>query len=174
MQYLIDQKCSIETASFGGLRPLHHACNKNLEKITRSLLSSGAEVNSADDNGDTALHYAASRGVLNIVVALLDAGATVGKPNGQNVTPLMKTCIFGQYACCKKLVEVGSDKDAVDQQGGITLYSNTSQYLMLSSLLVMSHHLSSPFTSPPLSSSLTISHHPTRHPSNQLTPLLTN
>ena len=31
LEFLVDKGCSLESPSFGGLRPLHHACNKNLE-----------------------------------------------------------------------------------------------------------------------------------------------
>ena len=37
LQLLIDNGCSLEKPSFGGMRPLHHACNKNLEKIYQTL-----------------------------------------------------------------------------------------------------------------------------------------
>lgn len=74
--------CSVEVPSFGGLRPLHHACNKNLERVVRALIKGGADVNSKDENGDTPLHYAASRGVLNIVVALIEGGAKTHVVNG--------------------------------------------------------------------------------------------
>jgi ankyrin repeat protein len=125
LEYLIHQKCSLETSSFGGLGPIHHSTNKNYEKITRMLLAADTEkkiINSVDDNGDTPIHYAAARGVLNIVVALIEAGATIGKTNGQGVTALHKAAIFGQYAVCKKLIETGCDKDAADQDGNTALH----------------------------------------------------
>lgn len=40
--YLVENGCSLEKASFGGLRPLHHACNKNSERMIRLLLKAGA------------------------------------------------------------------------------------------------------------------------------------
>ncbi len=84
LTYLMELGCSVEVASFGGMRPLHHACNKNLERVIRTLLKGGADTNSKDENGDTSMHYAASRGVLNIVVALLEAGAKVNVINGDS------------------------------------------------------------------------------------------
>jgi ankyrin repeat protein len=42
------------------MRPLHHACNKNNEKVIRYLLQSGADPNAMDENGDTPLHWAVS------------------------------------------------------------------------------------------------------------------
>ena len=108
IQYLIEEKnCSFEKFSFGGLRPIHHACNKNHEKIVRYLIKSGCDVNATDENGDTALHYAAARGVLNIVIALIDAGAEFSKSNSQGLTPLHKATIFGQLAIVRKFAEAG-------------------------------------------------------------------
>lgn len=74
--------CTLEQPSFGGLRPLHHACNKNLERVVRVLLNGGADANAKDENGDSPLHFAAARGVLNIVVALLEKGAKAQSTNG--------------------------------------------------------------------------------------------
>jgi ankyrin repeat protein len=44
LTYLIDKKCSMEQGSFAGMKPLHHACNKNLESTVKLLLAAGAEV----------------------------------------------------------------------------------------------------------------------------------
>ena len=57
--FLMEKGCSVEVPSFGGMKPIHHACNKNLERIVRLLLKK-ADVNSSDENGDSPLHYAAS------------------------------------------------------------------------------------------------------------------
>lgn len=66
VQYLIEEKkCLLDKASFGGLNCLHHATNKNHEKIVRLLVKSGCDVNSLDENGDTPLHYSAARGYLS-------------------------------------------------------------------------------------------------------------
>eukprot|EP00388_Colpodella_angusta_P026419 GDKK01005584.1.p1 GENE.GDKK01005584.1~~GDKK01005584.1.p1 ORF type:complete len:147 (+),score=12.32 GDKK01005584.1:54-494(+) len=73
LQFLIEHNCSKETTSFGGMKPLHHACNKNNERAIRLLLKSGADVNSLDENGDSALHYSSARGVLNIVVVVCES-----------------------------------------------------------------------------------------------------
>jgi ankyrin repeat protein len=121
--YLIELGCSVETPSFGGMRPLHHSCNKNLEKIIRLLLSSGAEVNCKDENGDTPLHYAASRGVLNIVVALLEAGAKIGIGNGQAVYPIHKAAMFGHLAVVRRLQETDPGcVNALDDVGETALH----------------------------------------------------
>eukprot|EP01035_Chromulina_nebulosa_P019442 gene19442-25322_t len=114
VSYLIEEKnCSVEKSSFGGLRPIHHACNKNHEKIVRILIKSGVDVNSIDDNGDTALHYAAARGILNIVIALLEAGADPSKANNQGVQPLHKATVFGQLAIVKRLGESNNDSKSM-------------------------------------------------------------
>lgn len=85
MSFLIENGCgaSLEVPSFGGMRPIHHACNKNLERVVRQLVKDGADTNSVDENGDAPLHYTAARGVLNIVVALLDGGAKLLAVNGK-------------------------------------------------------------------------------------------
>lgn len=70
-------------ATFAGMRPLHHACNKNHEGVIRYLVKAGAEINCVDENGDTCLHWACARGVLNVVVFLVENGANYSITNGQ-------------------------------------------------------------------------------------------
>ena len=122
LSYLIDKKCSMEQGSFAGMKPLHHACNKNLESTVKLLLGAGAEVNSTDDNMDMPLHWAASRGVLNIVIALLNSGADINACNAQGVTPLHKCTVFGQQAITKTLLEKGADMNAADSAGDTALH----------------------------------------------------
>jgi hypothetical protein len=128
LTYLIENKCSLETPTFGGLRPLHHACNKNNEKIVRMLIAAGVFVNAIDDNGDTAIHYASSRGVLNIVVALIEGGAAIGTSNGQGVTPMHKAAIFGQLAVIKRLIETKADVNCADLQ--VNMYTYIHKYVL--------------------------------------------
>lgn len=42
VSFLIENGCSLEVPSFGGLRPLHHSCNKNAEKIVKTLIKASA------------------------------------------------------------------------------------------------------------------------------------
>ena len=119
--YLIELKVSLELPSFGGLTPLHHACNKNQEKIVSKLIKAGCNINCADDNGDTPLQFASSRGVLNIVVELLENGATQ-IPNGQGVYPIHKAALFGQLTIVKRLFEKGGDINCTDSLGDTPLH----------------------------------------------------
>jgi ankyrin repeat protein len=61
VNYLLEKGADIETQSFGGLRPLHHACNQSKEAIITRLLEAGANTNARDDNDNTCLHWAAAR-----------------------------------------------------------------------------------------------------------------
>lgn len=92
VNYLTDKLgANTELFSFGGLRPLHHAVNKNHEKVIKALIQGPEELKinnddtnsttsiskfapadllSLDENGDSVYHYAASRGVLTIMTFL--------------------------------------------------------------------------------------------------------
>jgi len=122
IDFLVENECNIEAATFGGLRPLHHACNKNLERIAKKLISLKADPNATDDNLDTPLHYSCARGVLNIVVAIMNAGGDIAKPNSQGITPFHKACIFGHIAVIRKLADQGADINCADNSGDTPLH----------------------------------------------------
>lgn len=126
--YLVGEcGADVESASYGGLRALHHACNNNHEGIIKLLLEKDASPNAVDDAGNMTLRklggrlapsllraplttapppdFAAAGGILNILGRLLDKGADTHAANNAGATPLHKACIYGQLACAKKLVE---------------------------------------------------------------------
>lgn len=94
--YLLARDADVEAKSFGGMRPLHHACHVFDEGIIRELLAKKADANAADDAGNTPLHYAARRGVLTLCQLLVDAKADVAKKNAAGQTPLHVACNSGQ------------------------------------------------------------------------------
>lgn len=94
--YLLARDADVEAKSFGGMRPLHHACHVFDEGIIRELLAKKADANAADDAGNTPLHYAVRRGVLTLCQLLVDAKADVAKKNAAGQTPLHVACNSGQ------------------------------------------------------------------------------
>ncbi len=59
--YLASKEVDLESKSYGGMRPLHHATNSNEENIMRELIAKGVDVNGMDEAGNTPLHYACRR-----------------------------------------------------------------------------------------------------------------
>ncbi len=64
MRFLLEKDGDVESVSYGGFKPIHHAANMSKEVIIRELISSGCNVSSLDDGGNTALHWAAARCVM--------------------------------------------------------------------------------------------------------------
>lgn len=58
---LLARDADVESKSFGGMRPLHHACASYDEGIIRDLIAKKADPNSVDDGGNTPLHYTSRR-----------------------------------------------------------------------------------------------------------------
>ncbi len=61
VQLLASKEADLESRSFGGMRPLHHAVNSNEEPVIKELLGKAVDVNAADEAGNTPLHYACKR-----------------------------------------------------------------------------------------------------------------
>lgn len=61
LQYLLGKEADVESKSYGGLRPLHHACHVYNEEVISALLAKKADPNSKDDAGNTPFHYACRR-----------------------------------------------------------------------------------------------------------------
>lgn len=66
------------------------AANYGNEKMTKLLISHGANVDSKDESGRTPLHDAAERGHNDVAQVLVNNGAEVNKRNRDGETPLNK------------------------------------------------------------------------------------
>jgi ankyrin repeat protein len=96
VSYLLGKDADVQSKSFGGMRPLHHACHVYDEAVIKELLSKNADANAPDDAGNTPFHYAVRRGVLNLCQMLVDAKADVTAKNAAGMTPLHTACNSGQ------------------------------------------------------------------------------
>jgi len=61
--------------------------NGNFDKV-KTLLSSGANINIADNNGSTPLYIASKKGHINIVETLLSSGANINLADKEGKTAL--------------------------------------------------------------------------------------
>lgn len=94
--FLLSRDADVESKSYGGMRPLHHAAQAYDDVIIRNLLAQKADPNMGDDAGNTAFHYTCKRGVLNLCQLLADAKADTSKKNNAGMTPLFLACTYGQ------------------------------------------------------------------------------
>ena len=72
----------------GGLVPLHNACSYGHLEVVVSLVTNGANVNSADLWKFTPLHEASAKGKYEICKILLEHGADPHRKNRDSQTPL--------------------------------------------------------------------------------------
>ena len=68
LKVLLAKEGDVESVSYGGFKPIHHACNASEEGTVKELLAAGCNVSSLDDAGNTAMHWAAARCVSNVVL----------------------------------------------------------------------------------------------------------
>ena len=101
---LIKKEVDLESKSFGGMRPLHHAVNSNEEIIIKELLAKGVDVNAVDESGNTPLHYGCRRGVMGICQILVDRKGDVTSKNALGMTPLHVACNNGHASVVQYLL----------------------------------------------------------------------
>ena len=106
-----------------GRTPLMCAARRNDSCAIHTLLSANAAVNTHDDHGWTALMHAARADNVAGVRALLRAGAHHGTRPGTPVdrTPLMVAAQSNALEATRALLNVGVDKDEVDEEGWTAL-----------------------------------------------------
>lgn len=73
LQYLVSKDGDVESLSYGGFKPVHHACNWSREAALKELMVAGCNVTSVDEAGNTGMHWAAAR-YSKIVSLLQDFG----------------------------------------------------------------------------------------------------
>ena len=78
---------------------------------SQKFITSGADVNSADDQGWTPLSYASGNGDLDLVRLLLENGADVFRAASDHRTPYLIALAAGRVEVAKYLREVGERVD---------------------------------------------------------------
>ena len=85
-------------------------------------IAAGTDVNQLDPDEqgdkDSCLGVAAAFGHKDVVLALIEAGADIGYRNKNGSTPLHIAAFFCYPEITKTLIDKGSDKNAVDNEGG--------------------------------------------------------
>ena len=94
-----------------GYQALNHAAWYGHEKVVRSLLSWGAEVDNGSGLDRRALHVAAAQGHTNVVALLLDKGARVEIPDRLDQTALLTAAEQGHTSVVQLLLENGAREE---------------------------------------------------------------
>ena len=97
-----------------GRTDLHYAANEGRVNDVKRLLSSGANVNRADNNGWTPLHFAAQSNCVEVTSILIAAGAELEKRDSNGNTPLFRAVFSskGNGEVIAKLRDAGADSYA--------------------------------------------------------------
>ena len=85
-QFLIDNKCRVNTRDKFKRTPLILACRNGHSKLASLLLQRGAHWDEADSSGNTPLQYACAYGWHECIELLLQAGADVNLTNSWNLS----------------------------------------------------------------------------------------
>jgi ankyrin repeat protein len=96
---------------------LADAAERRDRAAVRTLLTSGADVNTTQVDGTTALHWAAYHDDAETAAVLVKAGANVNAANRYGVPPLAIACTNGNAAVVRLLLEAGADANAMMKGG---------------------------------------------------------
>ena len=124
---LVDRQADIEKQDHQGLTSLRIVVNAihearevpestHLENMN-TLVTLGANVNSADSNGHTALHAAATYGQIKTMRTLKSLEADLEARDHQGRTPFHVAAASGQVAAMQELKALGANINATDNQG---------------------------------------------------------
>jgi len=115
--------CLLATAVFvtvtraAGDSPLIKAVKANDVQAARTLIKSGANVNTKGGDGSTALLWAANNGSVELARALVGAKAAVDTPNDFGVTPLLQASRVGDAAMVDYLLRAGANPSLAHPEG---------------------------------------------------------
>jgi ankyrin repeat protein len=102
-----------------GHTPLLRACqrgNQN-QRLVKTLLEHGADVQHRDHDGKSALHVACLRNHHEVVEVLLGAGAEVDAKDKHGTTPVMLAAAHAKSHVLMMLLREGADANAADSSG---------------------------------------------------------
>lgn len=97
------------------------AASSGQTDFVKSLLDSGANIESKNKLGATALIMASIKGHTDVVKLLLDRGAAVNVKTTTGITPLMAAATADDAEAVKLLLEKGADFSAKDEKGRTAL-----------------------------------------------------
>lgn len=103
---------------FGGVAPLHMACQRGHLEILRMLLAARADPDQASCDGGRPLSIASSRGHLEVVRLLLDAGAKLEHSGSHSSGhPLLLAAQRGNLEVLRMLIAAGADVNRATNLG---------------------------------------------------------
>nr|BCR37383.1 transient receptor potential cation channel subfamily A member 1 isoform 277V [Buergeria buergeri] len=111
--------------------PLHVAVQNGRLEIVKACIEYGAKIDlkQVNDNA-TALHFAATQGATEIVTFMVSSYTgdknIVDLPDGNNETPLHKSCLFDHVDLAEYLISMGANIDSVDNEMRTPLLLATS------------------------------------------------
>ncbi|XP_066434673.1 transient receptor potential cation channel subfamily A member 1 isoform X2 [Eleutherodactylus coqui] len=100
--------------------PLHVAVQNGRLEVVKACIGYGARVDFKQIDNATPLHFAATQGATEIVRFMVSSykgdQKIVDLPDGNNETPLHKSCLFDHVELAEYLISMGANIDSVDKE----------------------------------------------------------
>ncbi|GAB1599638.1 ankyrin repeat and SOCS box protein 8-like [Argonauta hians] len=124
VQKLVNNGVNIDCIILLVKTPLIHAMEQGQENIASYLISCGANTNKAERNAwfRHPLHTAVFKNMYDIVLKLLVHGAVIEAQDGNGMTPLTYSAIYGNSEITKLLISYGANLNHEDFVNRIALH----------------------------------------------------
>ncbi|XP_018417833.1 PREDICTED: transient receptor potential cation channel subfamily A member 1 [Nanorana parkeri] len=110
--------------------PLHVAVQNGGLEIVKACIEYGAKIDLKQNDNATALHFASTQGATEIVKFMVSSYTgdknIIDLPDGNNETPLHKSCLFDHVDLAEYLLSMGANIDSVDNEFRTPLMLATS------------------------------------------------
>ncbi|XP_063923686.1 uncharacterized protein LOC135137861 [Zophobas morio] len=130
IKLLTEKGMDLDVKTKSGMTALHLACLKGVYENAKTLLDSGASVNTTGTNNKNALHYASASKKVNqdIMLLLIAEGINLNARTKNGMTPLYIACLEGVYENVETLLGFGASVNTDDEHKKNALhYASTSR-----------------------------------------------
>ncbi len=114
---LLGQNVDPNTATWDGMTPLHFAIQNGHDKVAKTLIVNGSDIDKQDIEGRTPLHMTVHFDQLDLAEYLIQKGAKLNEKDAHGLNPLFYAAAYGDHIMTDMFLFYKGDQDIRDSQG---------------------------------------------------------